>query len=355
MANNSEGHTNIFTKNATYSMVKGLSINLSDNFWKRLYRAYKMAVQDTFGETNIWDPINLRRKDIHDALLSSHEDAKKILTLPELTDLYYGVDHFAKSLTPTMEKYVGQPVGSNFVQRVEGLYISTACFSCRNPEQDRYHPKPLIDIEKVFDELSCLMGFEIEFPNFVNEELGYATSRGIASERALSALYYAYNTKKILQRKKLDTIVEIGGGTGRASYYAYKMGITNYYAIDLPLGIVAQALFLASVLGEDAIHFLTDVTTPANKIRLYPPSYLEKNSIKNCIVLNTDSLVEMNTENAENYIKWASRNANCFYSVNHETFTWRVVDGMKKYNILPTYRFPCWTREGYVEELYEFA
>jgi hypothetical protein len=69
-------------------------------------------------------------------------------------------------------------------------------------------------------------------------------------------------------------------------------------------------------------------------------------------MINMDGLSEMNKEDAIKYV--SSDCAPLLLSVNHEINDFRVVDICKPYRKL-VYRYPFWTRPGYVEELYKLA
>ncbi len=111
----------------------------------------------------------------------------------------------------------------------------------------------LPDVETMMLQLDQAAGFLIDFPNPFPDEIGLVTSRGIASHRAVQALYQAARIASLMKGKSRARIAEIGAGTGRTAYYARKIGITDYTIIDLPMSNVAQANFLGRALGPNMI------------------------------------------------------------------------------------------------------
>lgn len=69
------------------------------------------------------------------------------------------------------------------------------------------------------------------------------------------------------------------------------------------------------------------------------------------IVLNADSLTEMDKEVAQAYADYVAANATVFLSINHEANQHRVRD-LKFEGMVCVSRSPHWMRTGYVEELY---
>ena len=120
-----------------------------------------------------------------------------------------------------------------------------------NPEAPQL-TAALPDVETMMLQLDQAVGFRIDFPNPFPDEIGLVTSRGIASRRAVQALYQAARIASLI-KENAARIAEIGAGPGRTAYYATKFGITDYTIIDLPMSNVAQANFLGRTLGPDMI------------------------------------------------------------------------------------------------------
>ena len=92
----------------------------------------------------------------------------------------------------------------------------------------------------------------------------------LASGRGRYAARKAEQMAALLAKGSVSSVVEIGPGMGRAAFFAYRLGIIDYSTIDLPLGIAAQACFLARVLGPDKLWFDGEASELATgKVKLF--------------------------------------------------------------------------------------
>lgn len=174
----------------------------------------------------------------------------------------------------------------------------------------------------------------------------------LASPRATYARYQADKLLSALGSIRGTAVVEIGPGTGHCSYHAFRDGVTDYTTIDLPLGMVAQARFLAEALGPDSIWIDGDIEPPPiNKIRIFSTARLPD---RRCdVVLNVDSITEMSITTALDYAGWINSHARLFVSMNHEKNLFTVTDLAKGgLAARPLYRAPVPGRDGYYEEVF---
>jgi hypothetical protein len=174
----------------------------------------------------------------------------------------------------------------------------------------------------------------------------------LASPRATLARYQADRLLSALGSICGTAVVEIGPGTGHCSYHAFRDGVTDYTTIDLPLGMVAQARFLAEALGPDSIWIDGDIEPPpVNKIRIFSTARLPDRQYD--VVLNVDSITEMSITAALDYAGWINSHARLFVSMNHEQNLFTVTDLAKAgLNARPIYRAPVPGRDGYYEEFF---
>ena len=173
--------------------------------------------------------------------------------------------------------------------------------------------------------------------------------------RAIQALHQALLLREKLAGVPQTRILEIGGGLGRTAYYAQKLGYRDYTIVDLPITGVAQAHYLATVLGEDAVTLYGEPEREGS-IRLWPPqSFLEGDLGRFDIVLNVDSLTEMDFATMRAYWERIKTRANRFLSVNHEFNPHTVRELVFGDPAVKTYsRTEYWLRRGYVEEYMTF-
>ena len=101
------------------------------------------------------------------------------------------------------------------------------------------------DPETALSSIDARLNQTIKFPVPIEGEFGLSTFRGLASFRAIQAIYQAWRIFELTNGKSNPAILEIGPGLGRTAYYCYQAGLTDLTTIDLPLGVVAQAFFLS--------------------------------------------------------------------------------------------------------------
>jgi hypothetical protein len=259
---------------------------LSDAFLDRVRRAYRRALDGgARARGRIWRKIDVRRRDIHDALLADGNGAlRAIFADPIATDLYFGVDNLCHSI-------IGSSNGRPFLE----------------------------------------LAFE--------------------SVRASRAQYQVERLLAALGSINGKSVVEIGPGMGHCAFYAFQAGATDYATIDLPLGLVAHARFLAEALGPDKIWLAGEPGATADRIKLYTIADVPARTFD--MVLNVDSMTEMSLSAAMNYITWINRHSRLFLSMNHELNPFTVASiahcrlAGKRLE-----RRPVPDRDGYFEEVF---
>ena len=178
----------------------------------------------------------------------------------------------------------------------------------------------------------------------------------VAGYRQIQALHQALLLNEKLGGNKQARIVEIGGGLGYTAFYAHSLGYTDYTIIDLPITGVAQAHYLATVLGDNVVTLYGESDYPG-AIRLLPPSaFLEGDPGLFDIVLNVDSLTEMGFSTMRAYWERIKTHSRRFLSVNHEANAHTVREFVHGDPAVKTYtRTEYWLRRGYVEEYMTFV
>ena len=144
-----------------------------------------------------------------------------------------------------------------------------------------------------------MFGTRVDFPNPYQDEFGIVTSRGISSYRAIHALYQVFRLRQLTDVHG-PRILEIGAGLGRTAGYAHRMGLRQYTIVDLPMTNVAQASFLGQTLGPDSITLFGE-DPRAGCVRIMTPEWLRASSETYDVVLNVDSMTEMDRRFAEEY------------------------------------------------------
>jgi putative sugar O-methyltransferase len=176
-----------------------------------------------------------------------------------------------------------------------------------------------------------------------------ATPRGVISYRAIQALYQAWRLFALVDRDPEARVVEIGAGLGRTAFYARQLGLRNYTIVDLPMSCVAQAYFLGRTLGDDAVSLLGE---ERSGISILPPSAFLDGEDTYDLVVNVDSLTELDPKVAKAYCKVIRERAGVLLSINHESNLFTVREMCNAIGMVSVGRTPYWMRAGYVEEVF---
>lgn len=316
--------------------------HLDAKFLARVKRAYRLMLDDAEQVSGVWGTISDLRAPVHEALLATENDGlRAIFADPIRTDLFCGVDNISDS---NLGRSLNDPEAvAHFSQEAKEHFLSlTRTLNCSD------------DPELALGEIDKLLNQRIEFPAPFRGEIGLKTSRGTVSFRAIQSIYQAWRLCTLLAETPNYAVLEIGPGMGRTAFYAYRSGLTDYTTLDLPLGVIAQACFLAAVLGSEAIWLLgDDAAFATNRIRLFSSKkYL---SDRFSLVLQADGLTEMPPAIAIDYAFWIGRHADRFLSINHGKNPFLVSEVVSlTLACAPTDRRKYPVRDGYAEELFDF-
>lgn len=326
-------------------------------FVGRIRSAYRHALELSRGPgESTWTMITGLNQQIHEMLLGDHDELIDVLADPGKTKLFFGFD----SIFDDIVKRLSDPdaaavLESQRINVASGIVRLAEAFALRptfNPEGGgttfTAGWNEGIDLDAILSDIGDFLGLPLKFPNPFAGEFGLQTQAGIASERAIQAIYQAWRIRQIAGVS--GSVLEIGAGLGRTAYYAVNLGITNYTVVDLPLTNVAQALYLGHVLGEDAVS-LQGEQVRVGQVRIRSPEWLHAGEERFDMVVNVDSLTEMDQTYAEEYARFIRARAGLFLSINHEVNPFRVRDlgAFADYTIE---RHPYWMRAGYVDEVF---
>ena len=228
----------------------------------------------------------------------------------------------------------------------------------QNPENgDKVHPKTNVlnlSNSEILQKIEKRIGFDISSPAFIGNRKSTLTDYGIVTDRHC---HYLWILKRIIDLcpNRNSSIIEVGAGLGLLGYYLDKAGYKDYTAIDLAYANACQTYFLARNLPERDIIISAEKANPFDLKFKDSLKLLHSTDFKDIpkgrfdLMINIDSLTEMNIEEANKYMK--SDCAPLLLSINHEVNEFRVNDISENYRSLK-YRYPFWLRSGYVEELY---
>jgi hypothetical protein len=114
----------------------------------------------------------------------------------------------------------------------------------------------------------------------------------------------------------------------------------------------AQAYFLSRAISPEAIALYRE--TRSALIDLIPPEEYLGRTEQVDLVVNVDSLPEMDGKVSQSYFDHIARTTKCFLSINHEILPTTVRDLYTAHGGCQVTRMPYWMRRGYLEEIVTF-
>jgi hypothetical protein len=309
--------------------------------------------------TAIWKAIfDTRQRPLHDLILGGDAEAVgAMLRRPGDSDLFWGFDGLVRDevlrakASPAIAMAVAKMCQDHLVRLAEVI----GAVRMENPES--LSGRPLAGLWPTDDLLSLIekaTGREVRFPNPFPDEIGVQTGAGVASYRAMHAIYQAWRIHGLLEGIPKPRVLELGGGLGRTAFYARQFGITDYTIIDLPFTGLAQGYFLCRTLGEDQVALQGEGGTgDPDKVKVLNPGSFLDGSDRFDLVLNVDSLTEMDRSTADLYLRRIQSATPLFLSINHERNPFSVKELLDddRSRIAGVQRYPYGVRRGYVEEL----
>ncbi|MBS0620854.1 MAG: hypothetical protein JSS61_05300 [Verrucomicrobia bacterium] len=306
---------------------------------ERLLSAYQLAlsIDQGFGQT-----LDGCRSSAHDILVTGElAEVAEMLRNPTCSDLFYGesVTDKEECERVCLERLV------RFAQAVGAIHV------------DPSFAPVMWKADELLERIEQVLGMEIHFPNPYPGEQGLVTVRGIASDRAIQSLYQAWRIKQLLIGVPSPKVLEIGARQGRTAYFARQFGITDYTIIDTPFTAVYSGYFLARTLGDDQV-LLFGETAPhlERMVKILPSSYFLDGDEQYDLILNADSLTEMDAESATAYYQRIEATTPLFFSINHERNAFSVNELVHQIApSVPIERHPYWLSPAYSEEVVRFS
>lgn len=274
-----------------------------------------------------------------------------------------GEYEYEKAARSAQYRYWG---GLMILDRLIAFAEFSGVLRVENPEQGRWGEAFDQDIDQLVERIGKKLGVGIVPPQIEGCLFGLETKSGTLSFRDITALYAASRIRAIANSRDEVSVCEIGAGLGRVAYYCVRMGIRNYAIYDLPLINVLQGYFLIRAMPETRVFLLGESDADeVGGIKVLPGWALVRSPAKSFdLTLNQDSFPEIDKASVVDYLRQIARATRShFLSINHEAntaiggSTFRHVSvaevAEEVGGLLRTYRFPCWVRAGYVEELYK--
>lgn len=362
MKNDLLADTDLFFRN-TQSLVpttgKANGITANDlPLSKRIIDAYKLALNvDIARGQSCWQVIfDVHQAPVHKVFLKrSLADSAAILRNPGCCDMFYGIDNL---MSLSLNQFAAHPKSADdyvaiCLDRLVRFAEAIGAIRLFNPENVSPAAWRADDvIHRIEQKLECSISFPNPYPN----EYGVITPRGIACVQAIQGLYQAWRMKQLLQGIEHPRVLEIGAGVGRTAYYARMFGIEDYTIIDIPFTSTCSGYFLGRTLGEDQILLFGETSQNAgNLVKILPPSAFFDSNEHYDLIINVDSLTEIDPSIALAYWNHIAKSTNLFVSINHEINPFTVNELiLKSAHKVEAIRYPYWMRKGYVEEIIRF-
>ena len=327
---------------------------------KRVMKSYQAAQSNFVPSKSFWDTSILKlNSDIHEALIGDNTDlAAAKLRNPKDNSHFWGFDSIAvapKGATEPHQLLLENldPYGDWREQfdlwtydKLVTLAEAVGGRRLHYPESPRKHSHDSVDA--ILDQIEERLGVTLEFPNPYAGEVGLASRRGVASFRALQALYQAWRIREIADGRDNFKILEIGAGLGRTAFFANSLGLKNYSIIDLPMTGAAQGYFLGRTLGNEKVGFHNEAGR--SEVQIIPSAALDELSHDFDLILNVDSFTEMSADAMNGYWDFILKATPRFLSINHDENERSVADLYRDRPDIKVTRYPYWMRRGYVEE-----
>jgi len=253
------------------------------------------------------------------------------------------------------------------VASIDGL-ISLAealgVVAVQDAEQGRGTQLPGGGLREVVAQVEQRLGYPIGFPN-VGAPYGVSVDGRLLTIDSAEQIYSAFRLEQALRAhlpaaQRAPHVVEIGGGYGAMAYWFLcgAMSASRYTIIDLPIVCVLQGYFLSKALRESAVSLLGEEQA---QIVVLPNSALDDVHAPCDVLVNKDSMPEMPSSAALEYLAWARTSCKgLLFSCNQEST--RELLGEQQ-GLVPSLiertggferlrRDLSWVRAGYVEEVY---
>jgi hypothetical protein len=347
MANANELTRDIVSLNANEKMTSNPK-NDDLLLVQRIVKAYQHVASsaENRGKSMWQDMYNQRHVPIHNIFKNGNIDAAAaILRDPSQSDLFYGIDNLSLSIQPSIVQYTH----AHAVICLDGLVRFAEAIGAVGYAQ----PSEPWKAELVIDKIEKALGQPLTFPNPYPNEWGLWTPRGIVSYRVPQALYQAWKIKQLVKDIEKPRVLEIGAGLGRTAYFARLLGVEDYTIVDLPFTALSSGYFLGTSLGQDQVLLSGETVNQQEKlVKIISPDEYFASDRKYDLIVNVDSLTEMDPVIALAYWKKIESNGGIFLSINHENNPFTVQSIIEKSPRVEQYdKKPYWMRKLYFEEL----
>tara|TARA_Y100001958_G_C21160119_1_gene494176 strand:- start:62 stop:1234 length:1173 start_codon:yes stop_codon:yes gene_type:complete len=171
------------------------------------------------------------------------------------------------------------------------------------------------------NDISCL-----DFPKYGNQNGAYIDDTFVNLGSFFDDIY-ANIIKNFLQNNQKNIIIDLGAGYGKLGYYITKnLSNTTLVDIDIPETLCLASFYLSKCYPKKRNFFFGEGNIGSETFKNYDLIFLPSWEIEKIsddsiqLVVNKNSLGEMDPNAAENYLKHIHRISKYFFSMNHEFF-----------------------------------
>ena len=338
---------------------------------ERLLAAYRAATaQDPTADpakaTDIWTELHARSRSFT-SVLDSNDPRRlaRYLCNASRHDAMHGISQgdfeYARiTRDRAYREFHALVTQDKLVSLAEGV----GALPVENPEQGTYGRSLHIDPSQLVEAVEARLGIDITPPDIDGCLLKLCAGARSFNEKDLSAVYTACLSRNALPGADQTRVCEIGGGAGRLAYWSHRLGMTSYTIVDLPRVNLLQGYYLLRTLPADRVLLFGEegATELFDGIRVLPAQAIEDHAHDYDVVVNQDSLPEMDSETVRQYLRWIKGCSRRLLSINQENkppyskglahvSVPETIEEVGGYRL--SQRFPYWMRKGYVTELYE--
>lgn len=334
---------------------------------RRIVAAYRLAAAESRHlDRGVWDLLAANNPAFFAALDDGDEGAvRERLARFLRDDISWGLGFFCgQTITSVAHELATCGLGNDRILAdvLVSFAESAGVARLTSPEQGpAAHARPLgRDLDELWGHLERRLGIDLRQPT-VAGATGFRVGGKITS---VDALTHGYTLARIreLGISKESRILEIGGGYGCLAELAVRNGHRNVSVVDLPWVNVLQGYYLLMTCPPEDVTLYGESGT--GSIRVLPYWIFDDFAAGSFdIVVNTNSLPEMPTTAARNYVAGIRRvlKDGPFLSINQEAkqqiadleplnCVAELVAAEGGYRRASRHRY--WLRPGYAEEVY---
>ena len=325
----------------------------------RICTAFEKA-EDIKGAEDIWTELTASNSDFIQSL--RNKDFTRLRYI--FSNLFHGsllygmgtTDIVLSKKCPYDINYLSICCRDAIISLAEALSVKNISLNQQTPFSD-YIKTTNCDLAPYIDKIEKALGHSISAPDVGHPPVAIVGEYVISPD----SLHHAYVMHRVKQLgfNEQSHILEIGGGFGNVARYAYLSGFRNYTIVDLPHVAAIQAAFLFATVGAENVFLFGEATNAP--IKIFPCTHKNALQDKFDLVINMDSLPEINRTEALEYLGIVKSKSRYFLSVNQEAQKTHkekiqqhsvpeMINHVGGFNLL--HRNIYWMKQGYAEELY---